>query len=376
MDSKRKVKQLSPSLIYGKEKGSVLLVALALLHILSLIGTTAYIITSTDLKIGGNFRNSHMAFYAAVAGTEHGREVLRALNASSSNTGIFSDELAAKVGSNANLEGYDSDDDPLVDSTSLGDSTYVVYLTNDSVDGSTNQTDNNARVLITSVGEGPSNTFAKVEIEVIRAEPDIPSPLYAKDNFTGNGSSLTIDGNDDCATPAAALPPIYTKTPATTILNGSPTLNGNPASAVEGPIDLDIISYIQSLKGEATTILTADQNGTNFGNSTNYVTLYSDTSDPYNVQGLKIQNGVGYGLLLVEGDLTLGDGSEWHGLILVSGTLTLNEGGGDPVYIRGAVLANQTVDIDGNNDIRYDSCKVDNSLASASLTVVSWKHDY
>jgi len=124
-----------------------------------------------------------------------------------------------------------------------------------------------------------------------------------------------------------------------------------------------------------TTTLTADHNGTNFGSSTNYVTIYSDTSNPNNVQGLKIQNGIGYGLLLVEGDLTLGGGFDWNGLILVSGTLTFNGGGGG-INIRGAVLANQTVDINGNVDIRYDSCKVDSSLASAGLAVVSWKHDY
>jgi len=374
MKFNRGIKFFSARGVLGNERGLILVVALVLLVTLTLVGTSAYIMTSTDIKIGGNYSESQKALHVAVAGAEHGREVLRVLNASSSDTGKFSDELATRVGSNTNLEGYDSDDDPLVDSTSLGDSTYVVYLTNDLVDGATNLTDSNARVLITSVGEGPTNTFAKVEIEVIHGEPDIPSPLYAKEDVTGNGSSLSIDGNDDCATPAPALPPIYTKTPATTTLNGSPTLSGTPASAQQGSEDIDIATYIRILKTGA-TIVTVDQNGTNFGNSTNYVTLYSDTSDPYNVQGLKIQNGIGYGLLLVEGDLTLGGGFEWHGLILVSGILTFNGGGGG-INIRGSVLANQTVDINGTIDIRYDSCKVDSSVVSAGLGVVSWKQDY
>ena len=375
MKLKRGIKFFSPRSALGNERGFILVVALVLLVTLTLVGTTARIMTSTDIKIGGNYSKSQKALQVAMAGVEHGREVLRALNASSLDTKTFSDELAAKVGSNAMLEGYDSDDDPLVNPTSLGGSNYVVYLTNDLVDGATNQADSNARVLITSVGEGPANAFAKVEIEVIRGGGlTTPSPLYAKEDVTGNGSSLSIDGNDDCATPAPALPPVYTKSPAETDLNGNPTINGNPPSAVEGPIDLDIISYIQTLKAGA-TVVTTDQNGTNFGDSTNYVSLYSDTSDPYNVQGLKIRNGIGYGILLVDGDLSLGGGFAWNGLILVSGTLTFNGGGGG-INIRGAVLANQTVDINGNIDIRYDSCKVDKSLASAGLTVVSWKHDY
>ncbi len=80
-------------------------------------------------------------------------------------------------------------------------------------------------------------------------------------------------------------------------------------------------------------------------------------------------------MLLVEGDLTLGGGFEWHGLILVSGILTFNGGGGG-INIRGSVLANQTVDINGTIDIKYDSCKVDTSVVSAGLGVVSWKQNY
>ena len=105
------------------------------------------------------------------------------------------------------------------------------------------------------------------------------------------------------------------------------------------------------------------------------MTVYSDTSNPPNVQGLKIQNGIGYGLLLVEGDLTLGGGFEWNGLILITGTLTLN-GGGAGINIRGAVLANQTADINGGVDVRYDSCNIFNAFNSLPYKIISWKEPY
>ena len=52
------------------EKGVLLVAALTLLSALTLVGTTAYLLSSTDIKIGGNFRNNQMALQVAMAGTE------------------------------------------------------------------------------------------------------------------------------------------------------------------------------------------------------------------------------------------------------------------------------------------------------------------
>ena len=71
------------------------------------------------------------------------------------------------------------------------------------------------------------------------------------------------------------------------------------------------------------------------------------------IDGLKIQNGIGYGMLLVEGDLTLGGGFEWNGLILVTGKLEFN-GGALGVNINGAVLANQFFN-DVNPEAHYQT---------------------
>jgi len=55
-------------LIYGNEKGMVLPVGLIFLAIIALLGSTAVIVTTTDLKIGSNYRASVQAFYNAEAG--------------------------------------------------------------------------------------------------------------------------------------------------------------------------------------------------------------------------------------------------------------------------------------------------------------------
>ena len=58
-------------IIYNNEKGFVLPVGLMLLAIISILGTTAVTITTTDLKIGNNYRQNVQAFYDADAGVQY-----------------------------------------------------------------------------------------------------------------------------------------------------------------------------------------------------------------------------------------------------------------------------------------------------------------
>jgi hypothetical protein len=216
-----------------------------------------------------------------------------------------------------------------------------------------------------------------VETEVVfYPGPPIPAPLYAKGNVTGNGSALSVDGTDLCGV-GTPKPPVYTKSPATTSLSGLPTMSGTPPNPVTGTTDIPIIDYVNNLKGTASMIITADLNGTNIGSPTNYVVCYSDTSNPFNVGGLKLQNVTGYGLLLVDGDLTIGGNVDWYGVILVTGIVTMNGGGGiNDINIRGAVLAEQTVPVNGNIDIAYDTCSINNSLYGQTRKVISWRQVY
>jgi len=57
--------------ILSNEKGFVLPVGLMFLAIIAILGTTAVIITTTDLKIGSNYKASEQAFYDAEAGVQY-----------------------------------------------------------------------------------------------------------------------------------------------------------------------------------------------------------------------------------------------------------------------------------------------------------------
>src|SRR5690349_7227379 len=183
------------------EKGLVLIAVLCLLATLVLVGTTAFIVSSTDVKVGGNYKTNQTALQVAMAGAEKAREALRAANASSSDSTNFSEELFARVGANGVLNGYTSstDDSPIASSSTLMSGyTYNAYLTNDSADGASSTTDTNGKAVITSVATGPNNSKAIVTttVKLYTFSTTSPAVVYSKDNVSLSGSSLSINGND------------------------------------------------------------------------------------------------------------------------------------------------------------------------------------
>jgi len=378
------MRQFTIRKILNCQNGFLLSAALTLLTALILLGTTAFILSSTDIKIGGNFRNNQMALQVAMAGAERAREALRIENLASSDKASFSDELnsATRKGANGALNGYTTttDDMPLANGT-MNNVTYAAYLTNDNLNGDTylSTTDTNGKVLITSIATGPNNSKAKVEIVVtLSPPPSTPATIYSKDNVTTNGSSMNISGNDACSA-GTNLAPIFTKDPATTNSNGSPTFTGSPPTPQHGTLDIDIQGYVDALKGSATPTLTADQSGGTYGSSSNYVTVYSDATLQADGE-LRLNNVTGYGILLVKGDLQMAGNFDWNGLIFVTGVITTSGGGSNAKNIQGLIFGGasslgDTV-VNGSVTVGYDSCKVKQALAGQPLKVVNWKQSY
>ncbi len=60
------------------EKGMVLVVGLLLVAVLMLLGTTAVMTSTTDIKISTNYKTGNQAFYAAEAGVEEARARMKA----------------------------------------------------------------------------------------------------------------------------------------------------------------------------------------------------------------------------------------------------------------------------------------------------------
>lgn len=368
-----------PKQVAGSQDGFLLVSALTLLSVLILVGGTAVLLSSTDLKIAANFRATESTLQVAMAGTQRAREILRQANVASTNMAFFTDELTGFVGSNGVLNGYGSGtDDIAVTSGTLNGVSYVVYATNDVQDsnGQYSTTDTNQRVLLTSVATGPSGAKARVETVVrIFDMASSPATIYTKGDVTGNGTSLTVSGNDACGG-GTNLGAIYAK--GDWDPNGTPSITGSITE--NGTTDLNIAGMISALKAAANVTLTQDTNGATYGGSTDYKIVYSNTSSPANVNGLKLSNVTGYGILLVDGDLELAGGFNWNGIILVTGAVKLNGGGNDPVNVAGQILSGTStvtdISINGANNIGYNSCNVKKATASAPVTVMNWKQSF
>jgi hypothetical protein len=379
--------------IYESEKGMVLVIALIFLAILGLLGATAVLTTTTDLQIQGNHKTGEQAFCAAEAGIEEARTRLGGSAAAwigdpatnpdpqwsayiQTNASYWV-KLRHKREYDAEQTGHTTSSPHYLDGdghtgthskNTPGSIVYYGYGDPDdftrAVQFTTEDPTSYGPVEIIR-GYGRSGTaFKVVEVEgVYHPGPPITAALYSRDDVTINGSDATINGIDDCGQ-SVAVPPIYAPDTATMKLNGEPVLTP-PPGVVTGSLDHDIQAFVQMYRGMADVTLTSDQNGVDFGNPGNYVTVYSN-------QGLDISNGTGYGLLLVAGDLTISGGVNWNGLILVTGTITLSGGGGETNII-GAVMGQQIVDINGGVNITYNSCEVRNALNNQPLQVISWR---
>lgn len=459
------------------QNGIVLILSLVFMGILALLGSTAVMLTTTDMKIGDNYKSNTQAFSAAQAGIA---EALNRLNLASDETGYAGDTAATAdpwwstyiltsgplttaddLEYNANYQNYfpsgtnftnttvsvntfqsteavnylvkikhkreydaeqaghttttkhyaDGDGslgtNPLSapgsivyygdDPTTINDKSWVYFTTA----GTPTPREARPVEIIRSYGES-NGSLPVVEAEVKRIALNIATEgaVYAKDIITSNGS-VTIDGNDSagsggmlagtCSTTEPPKPPFYVCPADTTVeLSGvANTLAGEgqpfnpvdynniPTDEFSGDIDIPVSEYVVSmgLPGAADRIVPAQvHTNPQWGEdgSGNSEITYCDAT----ATTLTINNGGGYGLLAVKGDLKLGGSFTWHGLVLCTGTLTFSGGGYTGVNITGAVLANQTVTMSGSVVVNYDSCYIEEALRGMSAQVTRWRRVY
>lgn len=417
--------------IYSDTKGAALIGSLMVMAVLSLLGTLAIMTSSIESQISGNTRAATEVFYIADAGVEDGREGLRVLDAASANRRVFDDELGTVVGANGVLDGYangTTDDTPLVNRT-LGDGSYTVYLSNDTVDGSTNLVDTNDRVILTAVSTAPGGAQAMIEVVVSAASPlgfPIPAPITLLGSgasfAAGNSNAKELHGDDQCGSepskPVIAVsdsadvagvqsailsskPDTYSSTDGsgnTVTANDDIDTIGTdiPASTmtdIANDFGIDMLdpvslnSLVTTAEAHAHTVST---NGS--------VANLGDSSNPQIVvvKGDFDLNGDGAGILVVTGDLTFQGNVSYEGLILVIGNGYMKRnGGGNGVIGGGIIVANTrgpdnilgTADDDtalgaptfdtsggGNSSIEYCSTALNNVQSQLPLSVVAYRH--
>jgi Tfp pilus assembly protein PilX len=401
--------------LYHNERGMVTAVGLLLVAVLTLLGTTAVVMTSTDLQIGGNYKISEIAFYAAEAGVEEARARLR----SSAGANLITDTsptstqwrayigtlaMAQTLGFNSSLATHSrtnslqSGMNYIVEIKHKTDAAgNIMYWGDHDNDGIITRNtavanSNNKNIYLVTSSGYTGNSYRTVEAEVSRMAPiPVPSPLYVKANSTIQGSSTNIIGTDPCG--GADKHAIIT-----TKNSGSVTINGGPKIVGAGSIDpdipdiiynganLDITAMVDSLKKVANfsyNVSSDTQTGMNWGTPTPGATQQNPSTCSvhnivhYNTNGTSLQlagGTSGCGILLVEGGLEVNGGFSWNGIILVTGSLKYS--GGGEKQVTGGILSGGTVDADlisGNANIVYCSSVVKNQTESLPVRTLSWR---
>lgn len=145
-------------LIHKNEKGMVLPLGLMFLAIIAILGTTAVIVTTTDLKIGSNYRASVQAFYNAEAGLARAEaELINDLN-NDPDHNIANSNFYATSGT-IDIEPTSTSFYVVFDSIPFGAGSYTIQFKNY---GAAAPYDSKT-VLVRSIGTGPNSSTAALE---------------------------------------------------------------------------------------------------------------------------------------------------------------------------------------------------------------------
>lgn len=382
------------------ERGMVLLTSLMLMVILFLLGTTAYLITSNDLKIGGNYKTSKQAFYVAEAGIEHAIGILKKKKEytpilDGTDTATSGPGILTKIGS---------------DPKSFAGGTYYVRVF-DNDDGDSDLTeDADQKVYITSTG---TKDGATATIQVLFMANYLPINIDGALAIYGQGPGVSITGSPEIDGWDHAVPGDIESDEdfacsgsncAGTYLPGEPGTAGiysavdlNPAEYIEEesgqnvfgdpPVKMDGTDKLTDWVAFANTAIPDNTvtvvNGVIAGNNT-----YGTRTDPQITvieSAAKIKGGGtvdGCGILIVRGCLEIVGTLHWEGIVLVTseGDLTVDVNG--TAWLLGAVVvagegASSEVTLKGNPSIKYSSQALDLATqAMGNAHIVSWENQY
>ena len=211
-----------------------------------------------------------------------------------------------------------------------------------------------------------------IEVEVVHPSgPLALSAVYAKNGVRFLSGPSVINGMDQCRA-ASAKPPVYTKNPSMT--QGLVTFQGRPPDPRQGPLDINLLQAIQALRPGATPLSSARNQG-QLGNPANPKTFYAQSFSGVKSGSLTVGNTIGYGILLVEGSVTLEGPLVWHGIILSTGIIWL-DGTNGTIRIQGGLWGDSILHLTGLLDIAYDSCAIKNALLAHPLIVKQWRQEF
>ncbi len=254
---------------------------------------------------------------------------------------------------------------------------------------------------LTALAVEPNLVRKTLQEEVVGMPPLIPAGgvgTAGSATLTGLSASsystpnLTLTGKDNCG--VQNLPGIAAASTITT--SGLSNISGSPSPTVQNltPFPQTATSIMQSLLPSAAPILYADPThmtlasggaslvGTNVAlgqlpgpsSAGQPVVVYADRS-----LAISGSASTGYGILLVNGNLSITGGFDYWGVIVSTGTVTLTLNSTGSIQILGSLISSGNLSIDSSASpstslsLTYSSCVVADAFQSLPLGVRSFK---
>jgi hypothetical protein len=361
----------------------VLAVALILIAVLVLLGTTAVMTVTTDLKISSNYRENARALYNADAGAELVVDYLR------NNTVTYPTSNATRAAIDAGTCTSGACTSIAVSPPSGFSFSSTVNLYGYDVA--------NRRFLFRMTGTGANSASKTLEMIVTRQSivpqgADGAVAMYGEGPTVtlkgGGGGGTNIDGRDyaipanpncngnACRTsPAAtgALPGLFTPVYTPTVTGDLGHLAGTPPQQVGGNptahTEADWQAFVAMVLADPTLYVTGTL-GTRANPLVTVVPSGATLNGTANGAGIMIvQNG---------GTFNLGGNAVFEGIVILVGNGTFTSGGTGIVY--GSIVTithppSKTVDCNGTGDLYYSSAALANAYNSSGMTRVqrtSW----
>lgn len=346
----------------NNQKGSMIVVVIMLLALLTIMGVSSIKTSSTELEIATNNLIRKRCFFNAESGITSTLRLLPSVlddedqieNATLDWQGSISNadtppfyqvSIKHKIQSGMVLFYGDTNGDYLLEYNTAGIG-YPVEI-------------------IESHGTDYRGGKAIVKIGV-RYEEAFPMPkaaLWVGNDVSANGVSGSVLGEGPPGE-EAKCEEVYD------ILHNSPfsvidyTGDTGPDTKIDQDASLYPYALISNYFSRSPLLSESQYSNETFG-SPEYPGVFRANGD------LEIRASDGYGILLVDGNLEVKGNFLWHGLIIINGNFRFSGGGNKAVY--GAVIAmGSAVRMDGGVDIYYDCTSLSNLRGNLSSYKKLW----
>jgi len=371
----------------NNERGSIIVIAVLILALLSIIGVSALKTSITEQQISTNHLIYQMNFYAAESGAPHGILWLNTFN----------------LENDGEKDWFMSDEDGNITSVveeqewfSLSNGTSYTWKVQHQVNadgdilyyGDDGKYESGVKVSDVKDHLWEVNTTTGIPLEIIDAEGTHPrgglarirttwiftpafempaAALWVDSSVDGNGVSGSIIGEHQTGSSCPDVPDIMYDVEGGTIEYNGDMGDSPLIEKSTGMYPMPLIGA--RLRKIADITIT----GSNNIDESAVITSESDPGVVVFDGDSKATNLTGYGILYVDGNLELAGSLDWHGVILVSGNITLSGGGTKTIY--GAIVGmGNAIAINGSVDIQYD-CELLTDLFDkyASYRMTSWR---